>query len=435
MTPSHTKIPQSAADLSVNASRPLSEVERLLEKLTGGARILESAGWRRYQLSHDALARPVLGWRDHWVAVRSAQHRRREQRRRLFAVLLFTAMLLCIAVMAHAFQPLEAATVSARFEARGTQAPPPDVVLVTIDDESLERLGQTSLPLPRSMAAAAVDWIAGGDPKVIAYSVDFSGTKPGDEILAESIANADGRVVLASIATAPGGHTNVLGGDEFLASIRARAGFSGFTKDTTGVIRHPTYGVDGVRSFASKAAQVATGEAVPRSRFDGAWLDYYGPAGTLSSVPFWKILTRRGGERVSQGFFRDKIVVVGVTSPAAGDLHPVWGMHYRDMTGVEIQATAIDSIRRGLPLQDVPMWFTLLCVFMLTLVAPLLSLRFGLPVVLGGTLVIGMLYVGAALVAFEHDRVLQVVAPTAALLMAAFAVSILQIASSTPWHD
>ena len=97
---------------------------------------------------------------------------------------------------------------------------------------------------------------------MIAYDVDFSGRRPDDRSLAEAIYGARRRVVVAADATAPGGRVQVLGGNDVLSAIGAQPGYSAFAPDSGGVIRHPLYAVDGVKSFAVAAAETATGRPI-----------------------------------------------------------------------------------------------------------------------------------------------------------------------------
>ena len=417
VTPSGAKVPHSAADLAAYADVPEEQAIALVERLTRRERLLTALDGQRYQLSHDALAAPVLRWRERL----RARLRRRRERRRLLAVMGFVAVLLALVTLVRGLDPLELATVDARFELRGAQLAPRDVVLVTIDEASLAKLG-SDWPVPRRVSGDAIDWIGEGRPRVIAYDIDFDGGRPDDRSLAEAIYGAQRRVVLATDVTAPGGRVKLLGGDEVLRSIGARPGYAAFATDLGGVIRHPLYAVDGVKSFAVAAAEVATGRSVAPDGVEDAWIDYYGPAGTLRSVPFWKVAR----QQVPRSLFRDKIVVVGVTHPAI-DRHPVWGVHQRDMAGVEIQATAIDTVLRGLPLRSPDVVWSVLLVVAFALLPPLLSARRSSATTLVAVLALAALYLVAAEIAFEHGLVLPVVMPLAALLLASFAVLLLHV--------
>jgi len=418
VTPSGAKVAHSAADLAQHAAVSERDAERVLARL-GDRRILERLEDGRYQLHHDTLARPLLDWRRRWAQ----EQVRRSGWRRLLGVMAFVTVLLVAATAVHAFEPLESSTVDARFELRGPRTPPRDIVIVAVDEPSRERL-DVDWPVPRSQLGDAIDWIAEGYPKAIAFDGDLNYRDRQDESLAGAInGSAHGRVVLAAEATSPDGDTNVFGGSEVLRELGAQAGFAGFLRDVNGVIHHPVYGVDGVDSFAVATAALATGRPVARDGLDDAWIDYYGPNHTLRSVSYWKVVKRR----VDKDYFRDKIVVIGATSPAYDRPHPVWGVSHDELSDVELQATAIDTIRRDLPLTSPPWWVTFATIIAGALLpALLLARRLSLAATLAISLAAAGLYLAVAYATFAiFGLMLTVVEPLAALLIADLAVVLL----------
>jgi CHASE2 domain-containing sensor protein len=433
ITPTGAKVPLTAADLVGYADLSEDEATRIANGLTRGVRLLEPVGDAHYQLAHDALAAPISAWRARW----GKRRRKRLEWRRLFTVMLFTAALLLLATVTHILRPLELASVDARFALRGAVAPPRDVVLVKIDDASLKRLKQ-EWPIPRATEGKAIHYIGKGNPRVIAYDVDFSG--PGSETqsreaalraqqsLALAVSESANHIVLAAEATAPGGNVDVLGGTPGLAELGARPGYSQFPFDTNGVIRHPVYAVDGVRSFAVATAEVASGRRVRPDGVERAWIDYYGPEGAFRSVPFWEVLEHH----IPSSFFANKIVVVGLTTPAH-DRHAVWGTQNSDMSGAEVQANAIETIRRGLPLRSSPAWLGVALIVAFALLPALPRPRFaGVYASLLLTLGTALLYLGVAVLAFAEGTVLPIVAPLTALLLAAFALTLLATVPARP---
>ncbi|MBV9944303.1 MAG: hypothetical protein JO262_19395 [Solirubrobacterales bacterium] len=79
VTPSGTKIAQSAADLARYARAPEDEVGAILNTLSGGRlRILRPAAERRYEIYHDALATPILDWCSRWQRKQERIRQRRQ---------------------------------------------------------------------------------------------------------------------------------------------------------------------------------------------------------------------------------------------------------------------------------------------------------------------------------------------------------------------
>src|SRR5438093_3587502 len=103
----------------------------------------------------------------------------------------------------------------------------------------------------------------------------------------DAVARA-GNVVLATTEVKDSGDTNVLGGEDTLRTLHARAAYSGFATDAGGVIRRLDRSVDGLETMAVAAAP----RHVDRSAFGsgGAWIDYAGPPGTVPTVSFSDLL-------------------------------------------------------------------------------------------------------------------------------------------------
>src|SRR5262249_55047303 len=66
VTPSGTKIAYRAGDLAELSEVPSEQLEPVLSRLAGKARILRPAGDGAYEIYHDALAGPILDWRARW---------------------------------------------------------------------------------------------------------------------------------------------------------------------------------------------------------------------------------------------------------------------------------------------------------------------------------------------------------------------------------
>jgi adenylate cyclase len=158
-------------------------------------------------------------------------------------------------------------------------------------------------------------------------------------------------------------------------------------------------------------AERATGKTVHPFSGETKLIDFSGPAGTITSIPFSHVL--RG--TFPKGSFRNKIVVVGATAPSLQDVHPV-SFGQSEMAGPEIQANAIATVLDGLPLTLVPKWINLVLIVALGFLSPLASLRLNLfrTLVLAIGAAIGFL-VGVQ-VAFDHGWVVSFVYPMGALV-------------------
>ncbi len=330
-----------------------------------------------------------------------------------------TALVL-LAYGTHALRSQELNSVDGRFSVRGRQPPPKDVVLIEVDDATFDSL-HTQWPYPRQLHARVIDRIVADHPKGIGYDVQFT-EQPADPkenvALASSIYGATSAgvpVVLNTTETTVGGATRILGGDQVLREIGARPSTANFVPDPDGVFRHLSYALVGLRTFGVVMAEAFARRPVKPSLFGGqaAWIDYYGPAGTIPTVSFSSVLHHQ----ISPGFFRGKIVLVGVSATALQDLHatPI----DPNTPGVEIQANAMETVRRALPLKGAPAWLDVALILALGLAAPVASLRLTPLRAVSLALGLGGAFVVVSQLAFDAGLIVAFVYPLAALLLTA----------------
>jgi adenylate cyclase len=366
-----------------------------------------------------------MRWRFHPLRERAPRMRRG------LLLIVGTAVAVGAAVVALAdpLRQLELDTVDARFEVRGEQPPPADVVDVVIDDVTFDEL-RVQWPFPRGMHARVIDELRRSGAKVIAYDIQF--TEPSDSfrqdnMLIRSVRRARGRVVLATTEVNEFGESAVFGGDENVRAAGARVGNALLPADSDGVNRRVPYSVAGLTGFAVAAAETAERRPVDPAGFGerGAWIDFHGPPGAVPSVSFSRVL--RGDYDPAR--FRDKVVVVGMSAPSEQDLHPTSVSADEYMSGVEVHANAISTILRGLPLSEAPRWLAVVLAVALALVAPLAGLRMrpwrSLLLGVGA----GVLYVGAAQLAFSSGLILPIVYPLGAVVASAFGVLAVEYSS------
>ncbi len=98
---------------------------------------------------------------------------------------------------------MELRTVDWRFHMRGPLQPHPDIVVVTVDEASLDEVGKW--PWPRAVFARLTRQLTAAGARAIVYDVFFIEPEPdpaGDEAFAQAVASA-GNVYLAGFAAGP----------------------------------------------------------------------------------------------------------------------------------------------------------------------------------------------------------------------------------------
>lgn len=331
-----------------------------------------------------------------------------------WAVALAIVVLGATALATDAGRGLELETVDLRFELRGERPPPPGIAVVGIDQRTFNVLRDRDevWPFRRSLHARVVERLEAAGARVIAYDVQF--TEPSadgreDDALIRAVAGA-GNVVLATTEVDARGRHAVLGGDETLSAIGARAGNAVMPTDPGGVVRRLAYQHDGLISFAVAAVERATGRRIDARAFgdDGeAWIDFPGGPGSVRTLSFVDVLDGK----VPAASVRGRVVVVGATVPSLQDVKPTSTSGAELMAGPEIQAAAIDTVGRGLALDESPWPVDVLLLVLLGLVAPVAAGRTGPLRAAAVAVGAGAAYVAALVVLFEQGVILRAAEP------------------------
>ncbi|HEX7858277.1 MAG TPA: CHASE2 domain-containing protein [Sphingobium sp.] len=227
------------------------------------------------------------------------------------------------------------------------RAPDPALLIVTIDDESLARLGPW--PWPRARHAELIERLNRAGARLVGYDVLFLEPKPGDEALATAMGRgAMGRgmpVFLPMAVERPG----LNGADHFtrlpvplLAHAAAGIGHVGVTGDIDGPVRHAWLWDGGPRDgMAHMVVQIARRLGVTPPASDAPILiPYTGPSGHYPMIDAAAVLAGQ----VPPELLRGRIILVGATAPGLGDQHPVAVGAGGTMAGVEVQANLLDGL-------------------------------------------------------------------------------------------
>ncbi len=341
-------------------------------------------------------------------------------RKRQYALLLgaVSAVAVGVALLLYAtgaLHELELDTVDERFSIRGAEEPRDDIVLVVINDVTFQELN-IRFPFPRSLHGKVVDAVAEGDPKAIAYDIEFlEPTVPReDNALIDAVARAGpGKVVLADTQPNESGESGVFGGGGVLEQIGARAGNTQLGEDPDGVLRRLPREVGGMETFPIATAETVSGVGIDKGQMGGdeAWIDFAGPAGVYPTVSYSKVVS---GE-VDPATFADKIVVVGGSDPSLKDILPTSTTDEEPMSGPEAEANGIATALAGFPLQSLPLGLDLVLIVLMGVVTPLASYRFSPLRALVIGLGVGAAYLAFAQLAFEADTIVPVLYPMLAL--------------------
>ena len=258
---------------------------------------------------------------------------------------------------------------------RDNRPPPDDIVIVAIDETSLETLGRW--PWPRHIHADLVDRLASNGAALIVLDILFAeedDANPGsDQRLADAIGQA-GNVIMpiANVEHRTGGQLLELFPIPALAEAAQGFGHVDLPLDTDGIARTaylraglgaPTWPSLALAALEATGAQPvdnlpslrrstsATRSPLVWVRDHKVWIPFIGPPGTFRHASYADVLS----DRLPADAFRDKLVFVGATATGLGDVlpTPVSG-ESRPMPGVEIVATLMEGLRKGRVITPLP---------------------------------------------------------------------------------
>lgn len=309
---------------------------------------------------------------------------------------------IALVVLVTWFVPaLAAASLNVLFRLRGARPSPADIVIVAIDDQSLQTIGQRHgpWPWPRSVMASALDRLTQAKPRSIGLDVIYAepSNPEDDQRLAAALARS-GRVILPAQL-----YETFTGGQQTTAWLRplpefanaARAiGHAHISPEVDGMVRSIQLSkaddqATRLWSFSLEIIRAAEGfspeahaetpsflsfgpyhipvrDELPTAPQAGVTLirqnemliNFAGPAGTFS---YYSIADVIDGN-VAPSAFTDKIVLIGAVAESMGDSRVVPFMHYsaadreggQEMPGVEIHANIINTVRNRMSLRGLP---------------------------------------------------------------------------------
>ena len=322
---------------------------------------------------------------------------------RIGLVLIFSISLVVIVTW---FVPsLSAASLNMLFRLRGELRAPDDVVIVAIDDQSLQRIGQW--PWPRSVMAGVLDQLTEARPRSIGLGIIYAepSAPEEDRQLAAAIGR-NGRVILPAQLYEVASKEDPA--SQTAAWLRPLAEFEGAARAVGHA--HVSPGVDGMarsiqlskaddradRMWAFGLQVVRVAEQIPAEDLEEqAGLLRFGPyhipvhdeatgstipgvsivrqnemvinyAGPARSFRYYSIADLIDG-KVPPSALTGKIVLIGAVAESMGDTRVVPFIHYSDehrqggqeMPGVEIHANIINTIRGRLSFQPLPDWMAI----------------------------------------------------------------------------
>lgn len=298
-----------------------------------------------------------------------------------------------------------------------------DIVIVSIDDDSLEELGL--LPWPRSYYSKVIDQINLSSVIGIDIIFDLETNVENDTALANSIKNAN--VVLGMEYTSFSLRNGELHGENLIkpnatlgtTDIDFDVGFVNLYQDSDGVVRTFTPYITGIEDhfhFSTVIVEKFTGFS---SEFDQSrrLIKYYDEPEGYNYISFSDVYYNR----INPDYFNGKIVLIGVTSPIEHDDYTV-PISNQNMPGVEIHANLVQSILTKDYINYQDDISAIGIIFLFGILTGLLLFKFKIYIATIALVFIGIIYIFASIYIFDTGIIMKILYPILSIVLVSFAL-------------
>ena len=285
-----------------------------------------------------------------------------------------------------------------------------DIVIVAIDDQSLQELGRW--PWPRDRFAKVIDNL--NQSAVIGIDVSFFESAEGDAELAESLKNNN--VVLAMEYTSFSYRNDELYGENLLKptpslgtpGIDFQTGYVNLYTDSDGVTRTfipKILGIEDHNHFSVVVVNefIGTSTSVGSSRM---LIKFYSEPGGYEHISFSDVYNNK----TNPSYFENKIVLIGAT---ASDLHDdvIVPISNQAMPGVEVNANLVQSIltRDYLYYQDDVSAIAI--IFLFAILAGLLLYKFKIHIATFLLVILAIAYILLSIYIFDTGLIINLLYP------------------------
>ena len=250
-----------------------------------------------------------------------------------------------------------------------------EVVLVLIDDYSLQKLGQ-EWPISRDYYSQAIEILQKQGVKGIGLDIIFSDSTRGKQgqNLVKAFAKYDNIVlpVVADISLKRGLHNEKIKVTNFNKPIpqyaeKVKLAHINFIPDRDGIIRELPLNLQNTNqkysAFSLKLAKIygLQSQDIPK---ENLLLNYSGPTGSISRLSFSDLLNKN----FKKGFFNNKIVLIGVNIQGLGDQYMTPFSRYGYFPGVELHGQALYNILNKNFKKSVPFFWYLIILVIIGLI-------------------------------------------------------------------
>jgi len=287
------------------------------------------------------------------------------------------------------------------------------IVIVAIDNESIQKIGQW--PWPREIFAKALSALENNSPKVLGVDVIFSeasrlGIKD-DQALKDALDKATYPIIMPVEATDLTISDQEIVSQNFLKSLslfgeskNVSLGHVNLVLDRDGIARKIPLTIEPFQSFSLELAKKSGAEFVYDQSEILTRIVYSAPSGSIRRIPFWRLLEKDAPS------LKDKIVLIGTTAPDLHDEKPTPFSLGTEMPGVEIQANIANMLLSGYRLVPLENNLMIGWIILAAIIPAVIFLIFsGSVAAISINVFFGLLYLVAIAILFEQGIVINLI--------------------------
>uniref|UniRef100_A0A7V3RHQ6 Adenylate/guanylate cyclase domain-containing protein n=1 Tax=candidate division WOR-3 bacterium TaxID=2052148 RepID=A0A7V3RHQ6_UNCW3 len=259
------------------------------------------------------------------------------------------------------YLPFENKVYDLKYRLSLTQKSVEDVLIVDIDELSLNKLGRYQ-NWPRAYFAEVIEYLNNarvigidvffGEPDTLpVYARKYYDKPDFDSILARAILRSKNIILVSSFEREP-----IFGG-------LCETGIGEILPDDDGIVRNGYKIINNKPTFAYQIAK-KLGYNLRKNRF----LVYYLGYNSFRRIPFCDVYL----QRVPAEYFLNKIVLIGGSAPGLFDYHSV--PFARHFPGILIQANLVNDFINGLVINELPYYYILLMTFFVSLLISIFTI-------------------------------------------------------------
>lgn len=318
--------------------------------------------------------------------------------------------LISVIIHTELFQSLELKFLDYKFLWRPRHKPNPNIVIVAIDDSSIDTIGRW--PWPRNIHAGLLKTLSEHPPRVIGFDILF--TEPEDDTALAYYSRLLGNVVYAGyISNVPVTPIKELRDTALTGFINAPPDRDGIIRKIPLVFRHdntvlPSFTLQVISRYLDMSIEDLYNIPVDNNGY--MWINYAGDQHVFKEITFQQALTLGENQR-----FGNSLLLIGVTATGIGDQGHI--PFATNVPLITVHANALNTILNKDFLIKAPFWINFVLIAVCVLGGTVINLFFRSIRAVLLSLLLLVVYIAVNLWLFQQNIILDVLGPSFGIIL------------------